>query len=447
MLPPVRPALLLVASLSFHALAGEKPVVPVVEKNGDTIGLSLEARLRGEWRENNYDFDNSTDALTDGTWLLSRLRLGVDWKPAAWLHFHVEGQDTREFFSDRPNDLGVLGAEGDDAFDLRQAYAEIGDPGKRLSAKIGRQTMIYGDKRLISSGEWGNASRSFDAIRFHYAGEKWWLDAFTSSVVRFREGEFNLSDWLDNSDSPDGFFGASFFSGLYFSTTALAVQVTDFYALELHDDDKGGSDFVTLGTRMRGDPLKLAGWDYEAEMAVQVGGRFGQDLSAFAGHWGFGYHWLHAPWKPRLGVEYSYASGDGNAADGRIGTFQNLFPTNHLYYGYMDAFAWQNLHNPAVKFSVDPSSKLKLSVDYHLFWLDDTSDGWYRANQVSIVRPITPAASNHAGSELDFTVLWRALEQVEVQAGYSHFFAGSYLSDTGAADDADFAYLMVTFKL
>ena len=29
----------------------------------------------------------------------------------------------------------------------------------------------------------------------------------------------------------------------------------------------------------------------------------------------------------------------------------------------------------------------------------------------------------------------------QVETGYSHFFAGDYLSDTGAADDADFGYV------
>lgn len=431
----------------LRTFAGEKAPAPVAPRTEDTLTFSLEARLRGEWRENNYDFNSGVGDITDDTWLLSRLRLGVDWKPARWLHFYVEGQDTREFFSERPNVLGQFGAEGDDSFDLRQAYAEIGDVKHGLSAKIGRQTMIYGDKRLISSSDWGNASRTFDAGRFHYAREKWWLDAFTSSVVRFRQGEFNLSSWFDDSDGHEDFFDAKFFSGLYFSTTALDFQVTDLYALELHEEDKGGSDFVTLGTRAKADPQKLAGWDYEAEMAVQLGERFGKDLSAFAGHWGLGYNWLHAPWKPRVGVEYSYASGDGNADDGRVGTFQNLFPTNHLYYGYTDVFAWQNLHNPAVKFSVDPTDKLRVMLDYHLFWLDDTADGWYRANQTSIVRPITPSAGGYAGSELDFTIIWKALKQLDVQAGYSHFFAGRYLDDTGASDDADFAYLMVTLKL
>lgn len=435
-------AVLLLASPNPFALAGGKEPAAVIAKPEDTLTFSLEARVRGEWRENNYDFDNSADALTDDQWLLTRLRLGVDWKPAPWLHFYVEGQDSREFFSDRPNVIGQLGAEGDDAMDMRQAYVEIGDPQRGLSTKIGRQTMIYGDKRLISSGEWGNITRSFDAVRFHYAADKWWLDAFTSSIVRYRDAEFNLSDWLDDADSRN-----QFFSGLYFSTTALDVQVTDLYALELHEDDKGGSDFVTLGTRVKADPLKLAGWDYEAEMAVQFGERFGKDLRAFAGHWGGGYSWLLSPWKPRLGIEYSYASGDSNAADGRVGTFQNLFPTNHLYYGYMDVFSWQNLHNPALKLSVEPSSSVKLSLDYHLFWLANTNDAWTRASQVATVRPITPGASSYAGSELDFTVLWKALKQLDVQAGYSHFFAGSYLKDTGASDDADFAYLMVTFKL
>lgn len=433
-------ALFIVLTSPF-AFGGEKEPAAVLPKPEDTLTFSLEARVRGEWRENNYDFDNGTDSLTDDQWLLTRLRLGVDLKPVPWLRFHVEGQDAREFFSDRPNVLGQLGAEGDDAFDLRQAYVEIGDP-KHLSVTLGRQELSYGDNRLISRSPWKNVSQSFDAVKVHVTGDKWWLDAFTSSVVRFREGEFNQSDWLGEGDARN-----EFFSGLYFSTTALDVQVTDLYALELHEEDRGGSDFVTLGTRMKGDATKLAGWDYETEMAVQFGERFGKDLSAFAGHWGGGYNWLHSPWKPRLGIEYNYATGDSNASDGRVGTFQNLFPTNHIFYGYMDVFAWQNIHNPALRFSVEPSSKVKLGLDSHLFWLADTNDGWYRANQTTLVRPVTPGASSFAGSELDFTVLWKALKQLDVQAGYSHFFAGRYLSDTGASSDADFAYLMVTLKL
>lgn len=439
----LRTAFLSSLTLVLPALAhaGDKAVVAPKPPAEDALSFSLEAQVRGEWRDNNFDFDSSKSSLTDDTWLVSRLRLGVDWKATPWLRLHVQGQDSREFFADRPNVPGQLGAEGDDAFDLQQGFVELGNP-KRVSLTIGRQELDYGDGRLISLTPWKNVSQTFDAVKFHYAADNWWIDAFTSSVVRPRRGEFNQSDWLD-----DGAHRNEFFSGLYFSTTALDVQVTDFYALELHEEDRGGSDFVTLGTRMKAAPMKLAGWDYETEMAVQVGERFGQDLSAFAGHWGGGYNWLDSSWKPHLGIEYNYATGDSNAADGRIGTFQNLFPTNHPFYGYMDTFSWQNMHNPAVKFSVTPSSKVKLSLDYHLFWLANTNDGWYRANQTTLVRPISPGADSFAGSELDFTINWKALKQMDVLAGYSHFFAGKYLKDTGAADDADFAYVMVTLKL
>lgn len=405
------------------------------------VTFSIQDRIRGEWRENNYDFDSSSDAVTDDSWLIQRFRLGVEWKATPWLRFFAEGQDTREFFSDRPNVIGQLGADGDDAFDLRQGYVEIGDP-KHLSLQVGRQTLIYGDKRLISSSEWSNVTRPFDAIRVHYLADDWSLDAFTSSVVRPRDGRFNQSTWLDDDGGND-----QYFSGLWFNTKALGFQSTDVYALHLHQADAGGTDFFTFGTSWTGDPLKLNGWDYVFQANAQTGDVKGKDLAAFAGHWDVGYNWLDSAWKPRLGLEYSYASGDGNAADGKTGTFQNLFPTNHLYYGYMDLFAWQNLHNPAIHFSVQPTKSLKLMLDYHGFWLADTNDAWYRSNITTQVRPATPGASSFVGSEIDFTVVWKAHKNLEVQAGYSHFFAGDFVRDTGAHDDADFAYLMLTLNL
>ena len=172
----------------------------------------------------------------------------------------------------------------------------------------------------------------------------------------------------------------------------------------------------------------------------------GRELTAFAGHWGAGYVWQSHAWKPRLFAEYNFASGDDNAKDGDVGTFQNLFPTNHKFYGYMDVFSWQNIHNPAVTFSVQPHRTVSARLDYHLFWLADTSDAWYRANGTTAVRPISPGADSFAGSEIDLTVTWKPTKWFALQAGYSHFFAGDYLGDAGsrASDDADFGYAMVT---
>ena len=90
---------------------------------------------------------------------------------------------------------------------------------------------------------------------------------------------------------------------------------------------------------------------------------------------------------------------------------------------------------------------MTLRADYHAFFLANTDDAWYRANGIATVRPLTPAArnaDNYAGSEIDVLATWSVNKYLTVDAGYSHFFAGGYLGDTGAQDDADFAYVQAT---
>lgn len=433
--------ILALAGLTTFTFAGDLPPVPVLVPEKSPFEFNFQARLRGEWRENVFDFNDGTDSPTDDTWLLHRIRIGMEWQALPWLKITVQGQDVRESFSDRPDVPNQMGAEGDDAFDLRLGSLEFGDP-KHLSLKLGRQVLSYGDERLVGPLEWLNFSRTFDAVKLHYQEKDWWLDAFTSSVVRIHESHFNTSDWLDGENTRD-----QFFSGLYFSTTVIPVQTTDLYAFHLHEEGlAGGTDFITLGTRFKGDPLKLAGWDYTVEIVGQAGQLRGQDLRAFATHLEAGYNWLQTPWKPRLALEYSYGSGDGDASDGQSHTFQNLFPTNHPPYGFMDTMSWQNMHNIVLRLAAQPHPKLKTTLDLHGFWLDDTSDAWYRANGTTQVRPISSSASNQAGAELDFTVSSKLTKHLDVLIGYSHFFAGRYLDDTGAGDDADFAYLMVTLN-
>ncbi len=448
-------ATLLLSSVT-NTLAGDpsskastkNPVTPIAPAPSNPLSFfdgklifDFEEKLRFEVRENNFDFNSGKDALTDDSWLLEHTRLGMAIKPTPWLKFYVQGQDAREFDSDRPNVPGVLGAEGDDTFDFRQAYIELGTD-KGLSLKVGRQLLTYGDERIIGPLEWNNFSRTWDAAKLHYAADKWWLDGFAASLVSIADDKINRSDLFDN----EGLGRNQMLSGLYFSTTALDFQTTDLYALYLHESYKeGDSDFATFGTRWKSTAGKFGPWDYDAEFAAQTGDVKGKDLASFAGHVGGGYT-LVGDWKPRLGLEYNYGTGDGNAKDGEVNTFQNLYPTNHLYYGYMDVFSWQNMQNVAASLKITPSKKVTAKLDYHLFWLEDTNDAWYRANGTAQVRPITPSASNFAGSELDLTVTYAPKKWLSFQAGYSHFFAGSYLSDTGASSDADFGYVQATIK-
>lgn len=463
---------ILVSSLAVRAGSLEltdtkaKPL-PAVESNPfcffhEQLCFDVQERARMEIRDNTFDFFNGHNDAADDTWLHQRFRLGVLWKPTPWLRFYVQGQDSREFESKRPNIPGAMGAEGDDNFDLRQAYVELGAPGFPLSLRAGRQQLAYGEERLIGVSDWNNFARTFDAVKLSYKQPGWQLDAFASSVVVIRRDSFDQSD-LFNGNEVDR---EQVFSGLYFTHEAPFGGV-DLYALWLSEangtvsnvesglptvEPKGPkgpaqhSSFGTYGGRIYGDPQKLHGFEFAVEGAYQNGEVRDLALNAFATHIGLGYN-FDTLFKPRLWAEYNYASGDTNATDGSTETFQNLFPTNHKFYGYMDLFSWQNMHNPEISLRVAPMKNVTAQLDFHGFWLASTDDSWYRSNGLATVRPISPSASNFVGTELDFVVNWNVNRRLNLQLGYCHFFAGDYLADTGASDSANFGYLMATLNL
>jgi hypothetical protein len=475
-------ASLLVLAWSGVSLAGTpaytettaKTVVPVTKTEANPLCFldgklcfDIHDRLRFEIRENNFDFDDSIDSVTDDSFLLQRFRIGAAFKPVEWLKFYAQGQDTREFFSERPNIPGALGAEGDDTFDLRQGYVQIGPKSWNLTA--GRQTLAYGDERLIGTADWNNFGRTFDAAKLHFELSKTTsIDLFASTVANIDRHSYNQSDLFNG----DELHRDMVFSGLYYTTGAIEPVTLDLYVLGLNQargnnanlegallippagaaggDFEDRTDFVTLGSRVKADPKKLGGFELEGEFALQAGTVAGLDLFAGAVHVGSGYNFKDCPWKPRIFAEYNFASGDDDPMDGDDGTFQNLFPSNHKFYGYMDLFAWQNIHNPALDFRVKPHEKLTVDVWANAFWLVTTDDAWYKANGLARTRPITPLsrmASNYAGTEIDLTFTYQPFKFLAFQAGYSHFFAGDYLSDTGPGDDADYGYLQaaVTF--
>jgi hypothetical protein len=430
--------------------------------------FDIEERIRGELREDNRDFDSSVHDDNDDSWLLHRFRLGLAFKPVSWLQIYGQTQDSREAFSDRANIPGVRSAEGDDTFDLRQAYVAFGDPKLfPLTFTIGRQAITYGDARLVADSRWGNFGRTFDALRLRFEEPHYWVEGFAMRPVQIERHQFNTSD------SEDNFFGG------YFSTDLVPKQTTDFYVFYRHKDDNQpdldptnridpegtwngpAARFATIGARIKSKANALGGWDYTAEAVYENGDvyqtnldskRF--DLSAFALHASGGYTFDSIPWKPRLGLEYDFATGDDNPNDSKSQSFQNLFPSNHEKYGFMDEFGWRNIHDLRFQANVKPTKSLNLEFDYHAFWLADTHDFWYRSNGISTLRTRTPdgrdvrtiGASNFAGHEIDLTATYNFNQFIKFQTGYSHFFAGEYLADTGPSDDADFAYFMTTFS-
>lgn len=435
-----------------------------------------EIRERFEWRNNWIDFNDATDARDDVA-LLQRVRVGLKFTPAEWFSAQVQMQDSRTWFDEPggpPTNREFV--VNDSPADLRQAWGEFSHiAGQDLSVRVGRQVLSYGKQRLIGGFEWDNNARTFDAVRSVYKNGAFTLDLFAGYVVLHKTEDFN------NSDSEDLLTGAYANYGGWnlFSVDAYAIgrsksdlETSTVFGSGAQTDGNTSpaGDYVTLGTLWKSQEKAFGPVDCNMELAVQFGEvsnptGFGpvvagnpvnvarQDLFAFASHVEAGYTLPEVHGKPRFHVEYNYSTGDSNPANGTSNTFQNLFPTNHLFYGDMDRFSWQNMHNVAAGLSWQPLKKLNIKTTYHLFWLADVHDVWRFAGQGPVGgaarygNALNQSPSSFVGSEINLNARYTLAKGVSVEGGWAHFFAGDYIGDTApAADDADFAYVQMLFQ-
>ncbi|MEQ9364001.1 MAG: alginate export family protein, partial [Leptospirales bacterium] len=183
----------------------------------------------------------------------------------------------------------------------------------------------------------------------------------------------------------------------------------------------------------------------------------------------------------RIGAEYDVASGDPDRTDGASATFDNLFHTNHLFYGQADQVSWRNMIGKSANltFYFGAYGSLKLAyweVDKHS--LQDSQYAVTGAAQTNFttesranarfgdIRDGTGAITStgvaflkkHLFKEYDieYTVKFKG---VGWSVGYSRIHAGDAVGEVRAdrrnpvfaREDkfdptADFAYLMMTYK-
>lgn len=393
----------------------------------------------------------------DNDYFLFREKVHVGWQPESWLKVFVQGRGAQVSSDERDP------SPDEDVFDLHQTYLQIGDPNLfPLTLKVGRQEMLSGDERFIGIGDWGNTGRSFDAVNLRWSLSKaTWIDVFASNVVIARDEYFNESNDED------------LFSGIYASSQEIISTLeTQAYFLARNVDSGspdaiapgvGGPserDVYTYGVRLKSLPKAFGNWDFTFEGAGQFGdvmsGGRELDLQAYMLTGNAGYTFANLWGKPRLGVGYDYGSGDGDPNDGKQGTFEQLFGTNHRFYGLMDLVGLRNTNNPRVSLSIKPAKKLTVSLDYLLYWLADTNDFFYPESGPG--RSANGYGRNSSfdsfvGSELDLLVRYSPTPWSDLQVGYGHFLPGDYIKSSvgrvpanGGTTGADWVYVQATFN-
>lgn len=418
----------------------EGPLAPLrdvaLSESGDwTLSLSGQVRARWEsWQNAGFNSANDDD------YLQGRLLLGADLKYRDTLRLFVQGKSADSTDRDLPGGRRTLEV---DTLDLQNAFLDImwdaGGAGKFL-VRPGRQELSYGKQRLISPLDWANTRRTFDGGLARMDRGDWRVDMFWTRPVVIEKYEFN------KPDSDVDFFGA-YLSG----KPAGGPLVVDAYWLGRERDGSQTEGAAprerryTVGGRME-SPLGDTGLDAELELGWQYGDLGDRDIRASFVAAQVGYKASSLPWNPRTYVGFDYASGDTDPEDGRSETFDPLYPLGHAYLGYVDLVGRKNVIDYSTGVSVTPHAAVRFNADLHHFRRASTDDALYNAGN-AVVRDGAAGDSREVGTELDLTVHVKMTPRTSALLGYSHFWAGSFIRESGPDSDVDFFYVSVQQEL
>jgi hypothetical protein len=391
-----------------------------------------EYRLRWEGRTGVGGKEDQDDG-----YVLSRLRLDLTFTLGERWKVFLQGQDSQAFgYNANPDPTSV---END--FDLRQAWVEYRQKEKSgWAVRAGRQELSYGDQRIVGALNWGNASRSFDAVKVSYSESRFAVDAFASSVVAIQDGAFDRH--LDGQN----FYGTHV---TFFKAVPKAELNTYVFwktaPLVLDERARAGdADTVTFGGRLAG---KLPGRaDYALELMGQRGSFSGDAIRGAAAHGRVGYAPWAAPTAPKLRAEYNYASGDANPGDGVRGTFDQLYPTNFDKYGIVDQIGFRNMHNARIGVTEKPHAKVNVEVDYNSYWLAHRRDGLYNAAGVLVARIAGGAPGSHVAQEANVTVSYVLRDGLTIGAGYGRWIPGAFWKAATPGASQSFAYTQFAYR-
>jgi hypothetical protein len=409
--------------------------VPGVNKDGNDETVSNDA---ADWFMSTVQVEIAAD-LTDNVSVVINLFNQRDWNANSF-----DAGDTATASSTLANefDLGV-----DLAYvTLKEAFYAP------LTLTIGRQDIEFG--RGLILGNWQiqdpqssiiadefSAVTSFDAFRATLDFEPWTLDFVVLNTVSGQNDANDEDDrnfWFANVNYAfseynaewEGYLGAD-----YDKATADNTAVTSAATL-----GRTNKTYV-VGTRAQFDPV--SNMTLGGEVAYQFGEQATNvrtTLPADREAWLFDvfaeYRWSDHAYKPYVGLEYFFTSGDettpAGAATGAFEGWNGLFrsPTYGVIHDYLETYyqtalvgdsaSSTNLQTFFISAGFAPMEDLKIDGKYYWFFTDQ--------DVISTTNTNPQDVGNELGTELDVNVTYDYTEDVTFSLGLAWFFPGDVYS-------------------
>lgn len=387
-----------------------------LDASGDiyaTLGLELRTRYEG--------FDNPLwGASRDDGYLWLRAMPSLD----------VEAGPLRAFVQPIAGYArGVNGGNGpadQTGIDLLQGFGEWRVPlatHGTITLRAGRELFGLGSERLVGLRYGPNIPQPFDGMRAIIAHGAVRLD-----LMRLRPVQIGLGNFDDRTSQTRKLEGA-------YATWTVAPNIgVDLYLLGYRNDlarfdgISGVERRRTYGVRAFG---KRGGLSWNWELMIQRGWFAGQPIRAWSLATETGISFPAVRLQPRLRLRANVASGDSKTGDGKLETFNAMFPKGK-YFGELSPIGPRNIINihPGIDLVVAHGVGIELTeVSY---WRASTSDGVYDVPGQEI-RAAGASKARHIGDQIELSTSWKASATVSFAASLSLFRAGRFLKETGAA--------------
>ncbi|MGO4712613.1 alginate export family protein [Bradyrhizobium sp. 2TAF24] len=343
------------------------PLIPGDPHSYVSFGMNLRER---------FESVNAAGFGTRGTadaYLLQRLQFHAD------IHLNDNWQIFTQIEDVRAFGKNVITPVDQNPLDLRLAfvaYTQTFDAGT-FKARVGRQDFAFDLQRFVSSRDGPNVRQSFDAVWADWESGPWRLLGFVSRPVQY-------NDAAPFDDVSNDHFR---FSTIRLERHVLGTnELSAYYALYQRDnvsylDARGNERRHAFDIRFAG---KSANIDWDLEAMGQTGAVGASDIRAWALGARTGYTFSDVTWTPRLGLQADAASGDGHPGDGKLGTFNPLFP-NGYYFTLAGFTGYANLIHLKPSLTVKPLARLTLMGAVGLQWRQTTADAVY-------IQPNVPVA-------------------------------------------------------
>ena len=313
--------------------------------------------------------------------------------------------------------------------DIAQGFVEIPVeiPKGTAALRIGRQELDLGDTRLVSPREVANLRLAFDMASALVHLDDADVLGFWGRPVVNKSGAFD-----DSAPTTESFYGITIKT-----RPTIVGSPVEVDTLLLGRNRAHASFFDATGPEQRRFAgVRIAGVrgavDYSAAISYEFGHVGQSDISAYGISATGGYRFETARWKPRFGVDFGLASGDRNRRDGKINSFDPLYP-NLGYFTDAPVDFPVNWIGIEPNISIEPQASISIKFGTDIHFRDSTADGIY-ASSGKVFVPGGLSDGSFADALAFAHMTWHATHRLQLDLGYVRGWVGKVVSTVHGHD-------------